>query len=181
MRGFMISLEDKIEILKGDITECAVDAIVNAANTELLLGSGVAGAIRKNGGASIQSECDGLGPIPLGEAVVTGAGNLAAKFVIHAAGMHSGGRVSTESLENSTRNSLLRAQENGVKTIAFPAIGTGVGGYPAKSCAELMIDIVSWYINNEGTSVEKVYFVLFGDSTYEVFKDTLQRKLIKRI
>lgn len=177
----MISLEDKIEVLKGDITECAADAIVNAANTELLLGSGVAGAIRKNGGPSIQSECDEIGPIPLGEAVVTGAGNLAAKFVIHAAGMHSGGRVSTESLENSTRNSLLRAQENGIKTIAFPAIGTGVGGYPVEHCAELMIDIVLWYINNEGTSIEKIYFVLFDDCAYKVFKDMLQRKLIEKI
>ncbi len=173
----MISLEDKIEVLKGDITECAAEAIVNAANTKLVLGSGVAGAIRKNGGPSIQSECDEIGSIPLGEAAITGAGRLAAKFVIHAAGMHSGGGVSTESLESATRNSLLRALENEVKTIAFPAIGTGVGGYPVKQCAEIMIDITSWYINNEGVSLEKIYFVLFDDSTYEIFKSVLEKKL----
>ncbi len=176
MREIMISLEDKIEILKGDITECAAEAIVNAANTELVLGSGVAGAIRKNGGPAIQSECDGIGPIPLGEAAVTGAGNLGARFVIHAAGMHPGGRVSKESLENSTRNSLLRAEKKGVETIAFPAIGTGVGGYPLTQCAEVMLGITSEYLQNEAKIIEKIYFILFDDSTYEIFKDTLQRK-----
>lgn len=173
----MISLEDKIEVLKGDITQCSAEAIVNAANTELVLGSGVAGAIRKNGGPSIQSECNGIGPIPLGEAAVTGAGNLTAKYVIHAAGMHPGGRVSKESLESSTRNSLLRALEYNIKTIAFPAIGTGVGGYPLEQCAELMIDIISWYIINEGVQIEKIYFVLFDDASYEIFRGVLQNKL----
>lgn len=176
----MISLVDKIEVLKGDITKCPAEAIVNAANTELILGSGVAGAIRKNGGASIQTECDEIGPIELGEAAVTGAGNLAAKYVIHAAAMHPGALVSRESLESATRNALLRALENNVKTIAFPAIGTGVGGFPLEQCAEIMIDITSWYINNEGVSLEKIYFVLFDDSAYRIFKDAFEKKLINK-
>ena len=174
----MMSLEDKIEIAKGDITDIEAEAIVNAANTELVLGSGVSGAIRKKGGASIQSECEGIGPIPLGEAAVTGAGNLKAEFIIHAAGMHPGGSVDRLSLGNSTRNSLLRAEENGVKTIAFPAIGTGAGGFPAQQCAELMVEIACEYLSNQETSLKKVYFVLFDDDTYESFKEALHKKLI---
>ena len=172
-----MSLEDKIEIIKGDITEIEAEAIVNAANTDLALGSGVAGAIRKKGGASIQQECDEIGPIPLGEAAVTGAGSLRSRFIIHAAGMRPGGSVDKRSLENSTRNSLLRAGENGVKTIAFPAIGIGVGGFPAKECAEIMIEIISEYISNKRSSLEKVYFVLFDDRAYGIFREALNKKI----
>lgn len=173
----MMSLEDKIEIIKGDITDIEAEAIVNAANTELVLGSGVAGAIRKKGGPSIQLECDEIGPIELGEAAVTGAGSLRARFIIHAAGMRPGGSVDKRSLQDSTRNSLLRAGENGIKTVAFPAIGTGVGGFPAPECAEIMIDIISEYISNKGTSLEKIYIVLFDDSAYGIFKEALNKKI----
>ena len=175
----MTSLEDKIEVLKGDITECAAEAIVNAANTELVLGSGVAGAIRNKGGPAIQNECDEIGPIALGEAAVTGAGDLGATFIIHAAGMHPGGRVSKESLEKSTKNSLLRAQENGVNSIAFPAIGTGVGGYPLEECAEIMLDIACEYQNKDESTLEKIYFVLFDDGAYEVFKNEFEKRLAR--
>jgi O-acetyl-ADP-ribose deacetylase (regulator of RNase III) len=171
-----MGLKDKIIIMQGDITDMEVDAVVNAANTSLILGSGVAGAIRKKGGDSIQKECDKIGSIPLGEAVVTGAGKLKAKYVIHAAGMYLGGSVSEKSLREATRNSLLRADEKGVKTIAFPAIGTGVGGFPLDRCAQVMIDIVSQHLKNEKTSIERVCFVLFDEQTYRVFDDCLRRR-----
>ena len=170
-----MDLKDKIIIMQGDITDIEVDAIVNAANTRLLLGSGVAGAIRRKGGDLIQKECDKIGSIPLGEAVVTGAGKLKAKFVIHAAGMHLGGGVSEEPLREATKNSLLRADEKGVKTVALPAIGTGVGGFPLNKCAQVMIDIVVEYLENEKTGIEKVYFVLFDMETYKVFNDNLRK------
>ncbi len=168
-----MDLKDKIIIMQGDITDIEVDAIVNAANTRLLLGGGVAGAIRRKGGDSIQKECDKIGSIPLGEAVVTGAGKLKAKFVIHAAGMHLGGSVSEEPLREATNNSLLRVDEKGLKTIALPAIGTGVGGFPLNRCAQVMIDIVVEYLKNEKTGIEKVYFILFDMETYKVFNDYL--------
>lgn len=174
----MISLEDKIEILKGDITDTGAEAIVNAANTELVLGSGVSGAIREKGGVSIQLECDERGPVPLGEAAVTGAGDLKARFIIHAAGMHRGGGVDRESLQSSTRSALLRAEENGVETVAFPAIGTGAGGFPARQCAEIMIRITCDYLRNEQTSLKKIYFVLFDDDVFKLFEDALRKKLI---
>lgn len=166
----------KIEIVKGDITDMDVDAIVNAANTDLKLGSGVAGAIKKKGGPSIQQECDAHGPIPLGEAAVTGAGELRASYVIHAASMHLGGAVNSESLMAGTENALIRASEIGVKTMAFPAIGTGVGGFSAKECASIMVSTVSKYLDYESTSIEEVYFVLFDDDTCKIFKEILEYK-----
>ncbi|HLE26082.1 MAG TPA: macro domain-containing protein [Thermodesulfobacteriota bacterium] len=168
-------MKDKIIIMQGDITDIEVDAIVNAANTRLLLGSGVAGAIRRKGGDSIQRECDKIGSIPLGQAAVTGAGKLNAKYVIHAAGMHIGGNVTEEALTGSTKNSLLRADEKGVKTIAFPAVGTGVGGFSINRCAQVMIDIVVEYLKNEKTVIEKVYFVLFDMEAYKAFNDYLRK------
>lgn len=171
-----MDLGNRIKILKGDITDMDVDAVVNAANTELLLGSGVAGAIRKKGGDSIQKECYGIGSISLGEAAITGAGNLKSRFVIHAAAMHIGGSVTEESLRVATKNSLMRADEKGIKTIAFPAIGTGVGGFPVGRCAEAMIDVVSNHLKSGKTFLERVYFVLFDEPTYRAFDECLKRK-----
>jgi len=162
------ALRRKIILKQGDITEMDVDAIVNAANNDLTLGGGVAGAIRRKGGPQIQEECSSIGPIKIGEAAVTGAGTLPARFVIHAASMALGGRTTEESLRNSTRNSLLRAKEKGVKTIAFPAIGTGVAGFPMKRCAEVMLEEVANFLKSE-TTVEKVYFVLFDETAFNTF------------
>jgi O-acetyl-ADP-ribose deacetylase (regulator of RNase III) len=164
-----MDLKDKITVLQGDITDMEVDAIVNAANTRLFLGSGVAGAIRNKGGDSIQTECDKIGFISLGQAVVTSAGRLNAKYVIHAAGMHLGDSVSEESLKEATKNSLIRAREKEIKTIAFPAIGTGVGGFPINRCAQVMIDIAIEHLKNEKTFIDKIYFILFDEETYKVF------------
>jgi len=164
-----------IMVIMGDITDMAVDGIVNAANTRLVLGSGVAGSIRRKGGPSIQAECDELGPIPLGEAAVTGAGKLKARHVIHAAGMHLGGGVSRESLESATRNSLMRAGEKGMRSVAFPAIGTGAGGFPIEECASVMIKTVTDYLKEGDARIEKIYFVLFDEPSLKAFEKELNR------
>jgi O-acetyl-ADP-ribose deacetylase (regulator of RNase III) len=168
--------KQRIEIVHGDITDMDVDAIVNAANTDLRLGSGVAGAIKKRGGPSIQFECDEHGPILIGEAAITGAGDLRAKYVIHAAAMRLGGAVNRESLIASTESSLIKASENKVQTLAFPAIGTGVGGFPLEECANIMIDIVLEYLGSDRNFIEKAYFVLFDDHAYKIFKEVLEYK-----
>jgi len=169
-------LSEKIKVVRGDITQMRCDAIVNAANTELVLGSGVAGAIKAKGGPRIQRECDRIGQVPLGEAAVTEAGTLNAKYVIHAAGMRPGGRVDENSLRSTTLNSLKRAQEKGIKTIAFPAIGTGVGGLPLERCAKIMIDCVIGYLDSNQGSIEILYLVLFDEHAFQVFNSYLEER-----
>ncbi len=167
-------MRGKIIIMEGDLTAMDVDAIVNAANNELKLGAGVASAIRKNGGEAIQDECDQIGPVDVGSAVITGAGNLPALYVIHAASMSLGGKTTEENLRAATRNSLLVASEKGLKTIAFPAIGTGIAGFPLERCAKVMLEEVKDHLS-AGTSLEKVYFVLFGKDAYSTFKRAYER------
>ncbi len=167
----------EIIILRGDITGVDADAIVNAANTDLVLGSGVAGAIRRKGGPSIQAECEGKSPVPLGEAAITGGGDLKARHVIHAAAMHLGGSVSAESLRNAALNSLKRAGEAGIKTLAFPAIGTGVGGFPLGECADIMLDAVIDRAAEFAPGLESVYFVLFDEEGERVFRAALEERL----
>jgi O-acetyl-ADP-ribose deacetylase (regulator of RNase III) len=161
----------KILFMKGDITDLEVDAIVNAANNELILGGGVAGAIRTKGGPRIQEECDRIGSIRLGEAAVTPAGNLKAYYVIHAASMERGGKTTPESLRSAIRNSLLRAEEKGFKTIAFPAIATGIAGFPMEDCANIMISEVLEHLKSR-SSLEKIHFVLFDDAALKTFEET---------
>ncbi len=134
----MISLE-RIEIRQGDLTEMDADAIVNAANNDLKLGGGAAGAIRRKGGPAIQAECDAIGTIPLGGAAITSGGKLKARYVIHAASMELGGRTSAASLRSSTAHALRIAAQNGLKTIAFPAVGTGIARFPVRECAGIML------------------------------------------
>jgi O-acetyl-ADP-ribose deacetylase (regulator of RNase III) len=157
----------QVEFVNGDITEQDADAIVNAANTNLWLGSGVAGAIRSKGGPGIQQECDRIGPIPLGQAAITGGGRLKARYVIHAAGMELGGVVTAESCRAATLNSLRRAEEHGLKSIAFPSIGTGVGGLEMSACARTMLGVVRGF---QPSSLERVVFVLFGEQAFQVFQ-----------
>ena len=159
-----------VEFQVGDITQAQVDAVVNAANTELLLGAGVAGAIRRAGGPAIQEECNQIGPIPLGEAAITAGGRLAARFVIHAAGMRLGSGVSADSCRRATLNSLRRAEEKQLKSIAFPAIGTGVGGLEMGECARVMLGVVREQPGK--TSLERVVFVLFDESARRTFERT---------
>ena len=160
----------RIHFLKGDITAMDVDAVVNAANTDLQLGSGVAGAIRDHGGPLIQEECDRAGPIPLGGVAVTTGGRLKALYVIHAASMHLGGRTTAESLKLATHNTLLCAEEKGLKSIAFPAIGTGVAGFPMAHCARIMLNETIEHLKVR-TSLERVFFVLYDDAALQTFED----------
>lgn len=157
----------------GDLTESRCDAIVNAANTSLLLGAGVAGAIRRKGGSQVQQECDRNGPIALGEAAVTGGGRLAARYVIHAAGMELGGQVSEQSLRDTTRNALRRGSELKLSSIAFPAIGTGVGGFPMKRCAQVMLAEIRGHLTCEEFP-RKVEMVLFDAAATTVFERALR-------
>ena len=166
---------ERIIIQKGDITEVTVDAIVNAANNDLLLGAGVAGAIARKGGESIQKECKAIGSIPVGFAAITGAGKLKSKYVIHAASMGLGGmRTTAKSLKTSTAHSLRLAAEHGLKTIAFPAVGTGVSGFPMEECAEIMLREAAEHLSQD-TSLETVYFILFDEASRGVFAATHDR------
>ena len=162
----------KISLRQGDLTDTDVDAIVNAANNDLMLGGGVAGAIRVKGGREIQQECDRIGPIALGEAAITGAGRLRARHVIHAASMRLGGSTSETNLRAATRNSLMRANENSLKMIAFPAIGTGIAGFPIERCAEVMLEEVRAHLSGP-TTLERVEFVLFDRHSLKVFDQVL--------
>lgn len=159
----------RIRVVEGDITRADVDAIVNAANTELKLESGVAGAIREGGGPSIQEECDRLAPVALGEAVITGAGQLPSRYVIHAASMDPGSPTTEEALRAVTRRCLELSRERGLRSVAFPAIGTGVGGLSVQGCAQVMLDEARKHIQGE-TSLEEIRFVLFGEPAYRVFE-----------
>ena len=163
----------KLQIRRGDLTESATDAIVNAANTELILGAGVAGAIKRRGGPAIEQECERIGPIPLGEAAITSGGNLSARFVIHAASMQLGGRTTQSSLSDAIRNSLKRAAENGVRSIAFPAIGTGIAGFPLDRCARVMLAEFRDHFASK-TSLELIEVVLFDEHAAAVFDQALR-------
>ncbi len=178
----------RIEVVQGDITQQPdVDAIVNAANTELILGSGVAGAIHRGGGAEIDREGRAKGPIKLGEAAVTTAGRLPNKYVIHAAAMgyrpedaqvpkRKGSLSSAAIIGDATRNSLQRAEELKLQSIAFPALATGVAAFPVDECAEVMIGAVRKYAEaHPQSTIQRVRFVLFGHPDYQMFKLVLDR------
>jgi O-acetyl-ADP-ribose deacetylase (regulator of RNase III) len=159
----------RIRQCEGDLTEHAVDAIVNAANSQLVLGAGVAGAIRSKGGPSIQQECDAIGPIDVGGAAVTGAGDLPATYVIHAAGMPPGGAADEESVRSSVHRSLELAREKGCRSIAIPAIGAGIGGLSPQRCAEVLLEEARAHLAGD-TTLEEIRFVLFGEPNYRVFE-----------
>jgi len=161
---------DKIEILQGDLTEMDTDAIVNAANNDLQLGGGVAGAIRRKGGPQIQAECDEIGTIPLGGAAITSGGKLKARHVVHAASMELGGRTSALTLRSSTAHSLRIAAQNGLKTLAFPAVGTGIAEFPVRECAEIMLRESLRHLEGE-TTIEKIYFVLYDQEALIAFQE----------
>ncbi len=163
-----------LELVEGDITEQESDAIVNAANSSLILGAGVAGAIRSKGGPAIQQKCDQIGGCPVGGAAITTAGNLKAKHVIHAVGPRIGEGNEDEKLKNATLSSLKVAADNGLKSISFPAISTGIFGFPIKRCAEIMLSNTIDYLK-EDTGVEKVVFCLYGQEAFDTFQTTLER------
>jgi len=179
----------QIEIVQGDITQQGdIDAIVNAANTELALGAGVAGAILRRGGDEIDREGRAKAPIRLGDAAVTGAGKLPNKYVIHAAAMgyraedarvpkRAGSLSSAAIIADATRNSLRRAEELKLESIAFPALATGVAAFPVEECAEAMIGTVRQYMHEHPeSSIRRVRFVLFGENDYMIFLTERERK-----
>jgi len=165
-------MKTKIKIYLGDITDLEVDAIVNAADNHLGMGGGVAFAIKKKGGKIIEDEAVEQAPISIGEVVVTTAGKLKAKYVIHAAAMGLDFRTDANKIKNAVINSLKRAEELKIKSIAFPAIGTGVGHFPAENAAEIMIDVVKKHIAGQ-TNLDKIIFALFNMNTYNAFKKLL--------
>ncbi len=167
-----------IEVILGDITTIKVDAIVNAANSRLAGGGGVDGAIHRAGGPSIMAECDRIrqekGGCPTGEAVVTTAGKLKAKKVIHTVGpVWNGGSGKEEHLlANAYRNSLKRVVENGLKSVAFPNISTGIYGYPKKEAAETAIKTVKDFLSGN-KEIEKVIFVCFDSESFKIYRKLL--------
>lgn len=171
----MTALTDRIQIQQGDLTEMDVDAIVNAANNDLILGAGVAGAIHRKGGEEIQRECNEIGSIPVGYAALTGGGKLKARYVIHAASMGLGGvRTTAKTLRTSTAHSLRLAADRHLKTVAFPAIGTGVSGFPMAECAQIMLEEAVQHLKGE-TSLQTIHFVLFDASSREIFESTWKK------
>jgi len=164
----------KIQFMKADITEMAVDAIVNAANTDLVMGAGVGAAILQKGGDKIQEECERLGAVRLGAAAVTIGGSLKAYYVIHAASMRPGEKATIESIRQATRASLFRAEEKTIRSLAFPALGAGAGGVSVEACAETMLRVVLDHVKMR-TSLEKIYFALLDDATLKVFEETFQQ------
>ena len=160
----------KISLIRGDIAAQDTDAIVNAANNALWMGAGVAGAIKRAGGPEIEREAVAKGPIPIGEAAVTGAGRLKARYVIHAAVMGQDLRTDADKVRRATESSLLRADELGLKSIALPALGTGVGGFPLEECARIMLDVVQ---GHTGGTLERAVFVLYDERAYQAFERAL--------
>jgi len=167
-----------LELTQGDITDLDTDAIVNAANTVLQLGGGVAGAIRRKGGPKIQEECNKIGGTYVGGAVITTGGNLKAKHVIHAVGPRHGEEHEDEKLKDATLNSLILADKNNLKSIAFPAVSTGIFGFPKDRCATIMLSTTIAYLEGP-TKLEKVVYCLYDQNTFKIFKRTLQSLMHK--
>jgi O-acetyl-ADP-ribose deacetylase len=159
----------EIEVRRGDITELDVDAIANAANTDLRHGGGVAGAIVRAGGRSIQADSDERAPIELGAAVATGAGELPAKWVIHAATMHLGGPTSADIIREATASTLGVADELGARSLGLVAFGTGVGGFPLAEAARIEVDEVRRHLEG-GSGLERVVFCVFGEDAAQAFE-----------
>jgi O-acetyl-ADP-ribose deacetylase (regulator of RNase III) len=164
----------KLKLVEGNIVRLNVDAVVNAANKSLILGGGVAGAIRNFGGPSIQEECNEIGPIEAGEAVVTGAGNLKANYVIHAVGPVYGEGDEDKKLANATLNSLKIAGNKKLKSVAFPAISTGIFHFPIKRCSEIMIKVAKDYLEKNEYPKE-IILCLYGERAYSIFRRTFEK------
>jgi O-acetyl-ADP-ribose deacetylase len=168
-----MTIVEKIVLQEGDLTETEADAIVNAANNDLQLGGGLAGVIRRKAGDAIQRECNDIGTIPVGGAAMTSGGKLKARHIIHAASMQLGGQTTAYGLRASTAHSLRIAAENGLRSIAFPAIGTGIGGFPLSECAAIMLHEVAEHLKRP-TTLETVQFVLFDNTSLAAFEKALR-------
>lgn len=166
----------KVVLKRSDITMEDTEAIVNAANSHLQHGGGVAGAIVRRGGRTIQDESDRIGYVPVGGAAVTSGGNLEARFVIHAVGPRMGEGSEDEKLRNATANSLRAADEKRIQSVSFPAISTGIFGYPVDRCAPIMLEAVVNHCKGK-TGIQEVRFCLFDEATLQVFAAAADRVL----
>jgi O-acetyl-ADP-ribose deacetylase len=164
----------QLDLIEADITELEVEAVVNAANEKLALGSGVAGAIRRKGGASIQEECNRIGGTAVGTAVMTGAGKLRAKHVIHAVGPKMGEGDEDRKLAAAVRSALALADRHGLKSIALPAISTGNFGFPLDRCARIVLTEIHRYLQG-GTKLQRVVVALNGEDAFHTFSRELRR------
>lgn len=162
----------EILIMQGDITDCEVDAIVNPANNLLYMGAGVAGVIKKKGGQEIEDKAIKKGPIEVGDAIITSAGKLKARYIVHAAVMGIDLITDAEKIRKATLSALNIAERTGIKEIAFPALGTGVGGFPYNEAARVMYKIIKEHISNNESSLDKIVLVLYG---YEAYNEFLAR------
>ena len=162
--------EPELSVVNGDITALEVDAIANAANNALWMGAGVAGAIKRAGGEEIEREAVRSGPIEIGDAVATTAGRLPANWVIHGAVMGQDLRTDANLVRRTTESCLRVADELGARSLALPAFGTGVGGFPLEECAEIMVSAARAF---ESTSLERVIFAVFGDDSARAFRAAL--------
>jgi O-acetyl-ADP-ribose deacetylase (regulator of RNase III) len=160
----------ELAVADGDITALELDAIANAANDHLWMGSGVAGAIKRAGGAEIEREAVAMGPIELGAAVATGAGALHAKYVIHGAVMGQDLRTNADLVARTTRSCLELADDLALESIALPAFGTGVGGFPLAECARLMVDVARAH---EPRTLRRVVFAVFGADAEAAFLEAV--------
>lgn len=164
-----------VAVERGDITALDVDAIVNAANTTLVMGTGVAAAIKRKGGVLIEEEAIRQGPIEVGEAVLTPAGNLVATHVIHAAAVGPDGKTDPDTIVRTTRSVLALADKHRLTSLALPALGTGAGQVAPAAAAEAMLSTVLTHLKSAKTSLKRVVFILYQDETFRAFTDTLKR------
>jgi O-acetyl-ADP-ribose deacetylase len=160
----------RLEVVEGDIAAVEVDAVANAANDRLWMGAGVAGALKRAGGDEIEREAVAKGPIPLGTAVATGAGELTAKHVIHGAVMGQDLQTNADLVRRTTKSCLELADEIGARSLALPAFGTGVGGFPLPECAEIMVDVAR---SHEPASLGRIVFAVYGDEARDAFEAAL--------
>lgn len=165
----------KLRLIKGDLTEADVDAIVNAANSRLQHGGGVAGAIVRKGGHSIQEESSAIGHVPVGGVALTGAGKLKARHVIHAVGPMWGEGNEDAKLRSAVRSTLKLAAERGFKTLAMPAISAGIFGFPKAQCAHLIIEEIQLFVGTEKSSFETVDLYLMDPEIIGFFENELER------
>lgn len=163
-----------LELVEGDITDLDVEAIVNAANENLILGGGVAGTIKRRGGPTVQEECRRIGSTPTGTAVITGAGKMKFKHVIHAVGPRMGEGDEDRKLSSAVRSSLALADRHGLKSVAIPAISTGNFGYPVERCARILLTEVHRYLQG-GTKLQRVIVCLYDEATWKLFARELRR------
>ena len=168
-----------LELVQGDITEQDTDAIVNAANSQLILGAGVAGAISRKGGPTIQEDCLAIGHCDVGDAAITGGGNLTARHVIHAVGPRMGEGSEAGKLANAVRASLNLMEQHALSSIAFPAISTGVFGYPLESCADVMLRVIVDYTYEDLKTLDHIIVCLYEERAFSIFETEFQRKLDK--